>query len=189
MVLRAMADQPAVRPTLVALVGEGNAPQRKMALYCLRDLGTGDAEELAAARRALGDREPGVRLAAIAMLAARAPRAAAADVAACVRDADPGVRRAAAATLGALGVRDAVIVDALTAASRSDDASLARAAAGALRRLAELTGQGPGMQPGPPRLSSPRRRGPPPAPSRSSARPRRGARRCGTVRRRCCRPR
>jgi HEAT repeat protein len=115
---------------------------RKMVLYCLRDLR--DPGTMTAAGRLLADADVGVRLAALAAVAAVGPeqasaadrRRAAHDVAAALaHDPDPGVRRAAAATLGKLGVGEPAVADVLRAAAAASDASLARAAAGSLRAL------------------------------------------------------
>jgi len=136
-VLLAMRDEPTLVPRLVALAGDGNPVQRKMALYCLRDLDAGGAEPAAAARRALDDPDAGVRLAALAAalrLGGDAHTLAAA-VAARLDDADAGVRRAAAATLGRLGVANDVVRAALARAIDGDDAALARAARAARTRL------------------------------------------------------
>src|SRR5262249_37316041 len=68
-VLRGLAGREALVPRLCALVGRGNPAQRKMALYCLRDLDARTPAVEAAAHDALDDAEPNVRLAAIATLA------------------------------------------------------------------------------------------------------------------------
>lgn len=124
-------------PTLRGCLRSANPRQRKMALYCLRDLraaGDGLDGELTAA---LDDPDPGVRLAAMAALVAlAADRAAAAPrLARRLDDPDAGVRRAAAASLGRLGVRDAVGVAALRRACTSGDGALVRAASRALAML------------------------------------------------------
>jgi HEAT repeat protein len=121
---------------LVALARDGNAAQRKMALYCLRDLAVGTADVLERARRGLDDVDVGVRLGAMAALARlAAPADAARAIVGRLTDADAGVRRTAAATLGRLGTADAAIVGALTAAAEADDPVLARTARRALDRL------------------------------------------------------
>ena len=132
-----MRDAPGLVRTLADLAARGTGPQRKMALYCLRDLDAmaADAERIAVA--ALGDPDVGVRLAALSTLPAVAiDRAAAARRAASsLDDPDAGVRRAAAAALGKLGVESEEAVTALRAVLPSADPSLRRAAAAALRRL------------------------------------------------------
>ena len=122
---------------LLALSGSESAAQRKMALYCLRDLGAASPEAEVALHAALADPDPGVRLAGMAALARLAAdrEAAAGRVAALLADADAGVRRAAAATLGRLGVASPAVLTALRRARAGDDPSLARAAGGALDAL------------------------------------------------------
>jgi len=124
-------------PALVALAAEGNAAQRKMALYCLRDLVVRTPAALARVRERLEDGDVGVRLAAMAALARlAAPAAAAAALVARLVDDDAGVRRTAAATLGRLGVGGEAVVAGLRAAAAADDPVLARAA----RRALDLVG-------------------------------------------------
>lgn len=137
-ILVAMAPStPVVVPALIALAGSGNAAQRKMALYCLRDLDVGTSEALARVHERLADDDVGVRLGAMAALARLAPALVAASaIAERLADADAGVRRTAAATLGRLGVADAPVVDALRAVIESDDAMLARTAQRAVDKLA-----------------------------------------------------
>src|SRR5947199_72684 len=115
-------------------------PQRKMALYCIRDLGapSTDAEGVAAA--ALGDPDVGVRLAALSTLPAVAVDRVTASrrLLSLLEDPDGGVRRAAAVALGELGTNSEEVVAALRAAAASEDASLKRAAERALRRLGRM---------------------------------------------------
>lgn len=122
---------------LRGLLRDGNTAQRKMALYCLRDLAptpVGVDPELAAA---LADPDAPVRLAAMAALARLGvDRAAVARaLTPLLDDADVGVRRAAAATLGRVGVGNEQVRAALARAAAGDDPPLARAAAAALTRL------------------------------------------------------
>ncbi len=122
---------------LRALVRTGNVAQRKMALYCLRDVQpppVGLEDEL---RAALGDEASVVRLAAMAALArlGRDRAVVSRVLVPLLEDADLGVRRATAATLGRLGAADASVRDALARAATSTDAALAKAASNALTRL------------------------------------------------------
>ena len=132
-----LADRVEVLEGLRRLLPSGNAAQRKMALYCLRDLDVRAAEVDAAIVRCLADEDRDVQLAAVSSLARLATdRSAAAEQLIRALDAtEPGLRRAAAAGLGALGERSAPVLAALERARTSADASLARAAAGALRQL------------------------------------------------------
>lgn len=138
---RIARNDPALLADLRGALADPSPTLRKMVLYCLRDLrepGTSTA-----ARALLADADAGVRLAALAALTAAVGGVAdddvrrTADRVAAVLESDPdaGVRRAAAAALGRLGVAEPPIHEALRAATRSADASLARAASGALRAL------------------------------------------------------
>ena len=138
LVVRAIRHRPELGETLRPLVRAASALQRKMALYCLRDLGgtpTVDATLIAAA---LADADAAVRLAAMSAAVAIFPHTAeAADLLApLLGDVEPGVRRAAAATLGQLGVTTPAVHARLTCATTSGDAMLERTARQALSRLA-----------------------------------------------------
>jgi HEAT repeat protein len=132
-----LRDRVMLVESLRALAGSGNAAQRKMALYCLRDLDARTPEVEQAVLCALGDDDRDVRLAAVAALARLAgDRGAAAErLVHALERGDERLRRAAAAALGTLGERSAPVVAALRAAAASPDPSLRRAAEGALRRL------------------------------------------------------
>jgi HEAT repeat protein len=122
---------------LCALLCTGNAAQRKMAVYCLRDLDARSPAVEQALCVALDDADAGVRLAALSTVARLATdrAAVAARLITLLDDADAGVRRAAAAALGTLGERSPTVLAALRVAVGSPDPSLERAAAGALRLL------------------------------------------------------
>ena len=136
-VVRLQHERAALVESLRALVASGNAAQRKMALYCLRDLEARTPAVEQAVLHALGDANRDVRLAAVATLArlARDRGAAAAKLVHALETGDERVRRAAAAALGSLGERSGPVLAALGAASASPDPSLRRAAKGALRQL------------------------------------------------------
>ena len=121
---------------LYRIVSAGTSLQRKMGLYCLRDLNACGAEMERAVKTRLGDEEPGVRLAALATVGrcARSVAVVEATVDMLDRDRDPGVRRAAAVALGSCD-DVACSRDALTRAMTSVDADLRRAAARALERF------------------------------------------------------
>ena len=125
---------------LLALVREGNPAARKMALYCIRDLGACGSEVLDAAAIASHDDDTHVRLSALALLAASFTTSAAAAALALERlesDRDEGVRRAAAVALGNMRSVSAQVTDSLKrAAANVSDNSLARAARAALDRIA-----------------------------------------------------
>ena len=123
---------------LLRLAANGNAAQRKMTLYCLRDLRVVTKEAEAAARAALVDADAGVRLAALAALPHLVSecRAVAGWVLPLADDADPGVRRAAIITIGMLGLRTAEIEAVVrNAAQRVSDPGLRRAAERAMKML------------------------------------------------------
>lgn len=128
-----------IRERLIAFGASSDRNARKMALYCIRDLGLRGADLLAVGERALGDSDVHVRLAALAVLTglADASDAAATLALRCLEsDSDPGVRRAAAVALGNLHSSSPRIAAALrTIAADESDESLSRAARGALERL------------------------------------------------------
>jgi HEAT repeat protein len=136
-ILRRVPERARVVAALEDLLRSGNGAQRKMSLYCLRDLGVRAPEIEQAALSALGDELREVRLAAIAWLARLATdRAAAADrMLIALAGGDPQLRRAAAAGLGLLGERSERVLGALRDACATPDPSLRRAAEGALRQL------------------------------------------------------
>jgi len=136
-ILLGVRDRGAVAAGLRGLLDTGNAAQRKMALYCLRDLDVRSPDAEGAAIGALADADEGVQLAAMAALARIATDrgVAAVHLVSALETASERVRRAAAAALGVLGERTPTVVAALEAAAASPDAALARAAAGALRAL------------------------------------------------------
>jgi len=127
----------AVVAGLLPLLQTGNPPQRKMALYCLRDLATPNDAIDDGALAALDDPDMGVRLAAMATLARLAhdrPRVAEKLIRA-MGAADPREQRAAAAALGDLGIRSDAVRAALEAGAATDDVSLRRAAKRSLRKF------------------------------------------------------
>ncbi|HVN86669.1 MAG TPA: HEAT repeat domain-containing protein [Candidatus Binatia bacterium] len=129
---------PAVVPDVLRLVTQGNDAQRKMALYCLRDLRVISNAAADAALAALSDAEIAVRLAALTVLPDLVPdrHAAVAGVLRLIHDPIPGVRRAAVTVLGDLGQSTPEVVAVLRGAAKSDDAAHRRAAERALRLLA-----------------------------------------------------
>ncbi|MFI5395873.1 MAG: HEAT repeat domain-containing protein [Candidatus Binatia bacterium] len=132
-----MKGEAAVVDALRSLLHNGDAWQRKMAVYCLRDLDARSPEIEAALRAALSHTHVGVRLAAIsglARLACDRPLIAH-ELIAMLDDADSGVRRAAAAALGTLGEHAECVMAALRHAAGSADQSLRRAAERSLRLL------------------------------------------------------
>jgi HEAT repeat protein len=133
-IIRSLPVQPDIVSELRALARAASPLQRKMALYCLRDLSaqaSGLDDELLAALR---DDTPAVRLAALSAVTAlaRDRRAAARAVTERLDDESAGVRRAAAAALGRLGPVEPAVIEALRRARDGADPALTRAAASAL---------------------------------------------------------
>ena len=124
---------------LVELSGSGTAKQKRMALYCLRDLQLQDAAILEALLAASRDSEPTVRVAAVTSLKRRdsvGPRVRNRLLDLFLTDQDVRVCNAAAITLAQLGSPSENFVRALRAtAAESDNARLKRAALAALSLL------------------------------------------------------
>jgi len=135
-------DRAGAIAALRRLVDEADAVRRRMALYCLRDLGDRSPELERSIVVALADPAWEVRLAAVSALARLALDrvTAARHLLESLSADDSRVRRAAAIALGTLGERSPAVVAGLEAATRSDDPSLARAATAALARLREPDG-------------------------------------------------
>jgi HEAT repeat protein len=133
-ILRAQPGLSGLPAALRGALGSGNPLQRKMALYCLRDLGVRDAGLEPRLVAALDDPDTGVRLAAMSALVGLVTDrpGAARGLVRRLDDADAGVRRAAAAALGRLGVDDAPTRAALDRACGAGDPALTRAATRAL---------------------------------------------------------
>ncbi len=124
---------------LIELAERGNLNARKMALYCLRDVGGPRDALLAVAERCCGDHHILLKMAALSLLT-RIPdggeRAAALAIRLLQGDPDGGVRRCAAVALGHLGNRSSLVTEALTRAVNAEgDIYMKRAAEGALHRL------------------------------------------------------
>ncbi len=133
----------AVSNQLIALAHGGNLSARKMALYCLRDVGGPPEELLAVAESCCGDHQSLLKMAALALIArVENPGDRAATLAIRLLESDPdgGVRRCAAVALGHLGNRSPRVTEALTrAANIEGDIYMKRAAHGALGRLGAIT--------------------------------------------------
>ncbi len=137
-VLRLATQHPSVIAELIRWARTGNAVQRRMALYCLRDLAQTGAEAIAVYRASLHDPDPMVRLGSLSCLGKlRVAAVESQEILLGMLEADPdlGVRRATAVTLGQLGNSTAQVVAALTRATHSGDVGLSKAAVGALGKL------------------------------------------------------
>lgn len=129
----------AVSKLLIDLAEHGNLNARKMALYCLRDVGGPRDELLAVAENCCGDHHTLLKMAALSLLARihdDNDRAAALAIRLLQGDPDGGVRRCAAVALGHIGNRSLFVTDALRhAANAQGDIYMKRAAERALTRL------------------------------------------------------
>ena len=123
---------------LIELSANGTANQKRMALYCIRDLSLSDAASLAALLNGLCDANPTVRVAAAICLKQRA------DLndndknlllKTYLEDADSRVRNAAAIVLAHLGSPSEEFVIALREASESDNRESRKTAGAALDLL------------------------------------------------------
>jgi HEAT repeat protein len=142
-ILRLATQHSQVIEEMQQLARAGNAVQRRMALYCLRDLAHTGPGAQAVYVTSLGDSDPMVRLAGLSCLGKLklgAPEARATLLRLLETDPDLGIRRATAVALGQLGDSAPAVIEALTRAARSDDAALRKAAAGALGRLQSSAG-------------------------------------------------
>jgi HEAT repeat protein len=138
-VLRLAEQHPRIVEEMLRLASSGNPVQRRMALYCLRDLGRTDADAQVVYLASLSDPDPMVRLSGLSCLGKL--RLASAEARTSLlrlleTDSDLGVRRATAVALGHLGDSTPAVIEALTRAARLDDVGLSKAAAGALEKLA-----------------------------------------------------
>src|SRR6266849_2287693 len=137
-ILRLAQQHPRVIAEMLRLAGTGNTVQRRMTLYCLRDLGQAGPDAQTVYLAGLSDPDPMVRLGGLSCLGKlRLVSAEALTLLVRLLEADPdlGVRRATAVTLGQFGSFTPAVIEALTAASQSDDVGLSKAAAGALKKL------------------------------------------------------
>lgn len=138
LLVRIAHRETAVVPLLIGLCETGSANQKRMALYCLRDLALMDAESRAAMLKALNDKEPTVRVTAVTSLKVRT------DVDATVRqklltsylcDTDDRVKNAVAVTLASLGSPDEEFLRALHEASLTGNGQIKKSADAALKML------------------------------------------------------
>ena len=127
-----------VAHAMIQLVRTGNAVQRRMALYCLRDLKQTDQAAQEAYLTSLRDEDPMVRLGGLSCLG-KLRLTSGAIREAMIRlleyDPDLGVRRSAAMTCGQIGDTDTYIVEALQRTAQSADSSLRKVSTGALGKL------------------------------------------------------
>ncbi len=138
LLVRIAQSEAAVIPLLIELCETGSANQKRMALYCLRDLALNDDESRGAMVQALNDPEPSVRVAAVTSLKVRT------DVDAAVRqklltvylqDSDDRVKNVVAVTLASLGTPAEEFTRALNEASVSGNGQIKKSAEAALKIL------------------------------------------------------
>src|SRR5437867_4436756 len=123
---------------LVELSKTGTANQKRMALYCIRDLALSDSVSLAALREALGDTDPTVRVAAAICLKLRSDLDDAGKtllLQVYLTDTELKVRNTAAVALANLGSPAPEFLNALRTASESDNGQVRKAAITALALL------------------------------------------------------
>jgi len=135
---RIAKDNPDLIPLLIQLCATGSDNQKRMALYCLRDLTLSDTASLTASVAALRDNEPTVRVAAAICLKTRSDiDAAGRDTLLRVysSDAESRVRHAAAIALANLGSPAAEFLSALRINSESENEQTKKAAVAALGLL------------------------------------------------------
>jgi hypothetical protein len=123
---------------LLALSAGGTVNQRRMAIYCIRDLQFTDDASMRALLAAARDEEPTVRVAALTSLKSRSDVGAAARRQLLERfenDEDGRVRNASAVILAQLGAPDEAFIRALQQAAQSSDPRARKAALAALDLL------------------------------------------------------
>jgi HEAT repeat protein len=133
----AKKPEPAVAAHLIELLHSGSPTQRRMAVYCLRDIGAEESLRVAL-QHALADSDPLVRVAAVTSL--KAFPGIGGDVAdqllrLVAEDLDSRVRASAALALAHVGAPSKKILAALNDAIQSPDTKLAKAARAALEIL------------------------------------------------------
>jgi HEAT repeat protein len=128
----------AVIELLIELCRNGTTNQKRMALYCLRDLALSDPASLEAMLSSLSDADATVRVAAVTSLKNRTDgtdRVRAALLQNYLTDADIKVRNAAAVTLAQIGSPSEEFLIALRQATQNDNRQARKAAAIALELL------------------------------------------------------
>ena len=127
-----------ITPLLLELLKIGTATQRRLAVYCLRDLGIGEETRLDGVLQALRDPDPLVRVAAVTSLKTR-PEVGKVGLDLILHlfleDPDSRVQHVAAITLAKIGAPTDEIRTALRDAGRGRDPRLRKAAAAALELL------------------------------------------------------
>jgi HEAT repeat protein len=138
LLVRIAKEESAIANRLIELCAAGTGNQKRMALYCVRDLALSDSVSLAALVEALRDSDPTVRVAAAISLKPRPDLDDSAKeilLRVYLNDTDPKVRHAVAITLANLGPPSAEFSSALKKNSESKDRQTRKAAIMALDML------------------------------------------------------
>ena len=138
LLVRLANSDPEISRQLLRLCASGNALQRRMAIYCLRDLKSQDAAATKVFCRALSDPDPLVRIAGTAGLKTKTHldlREKDALLTVFLEDPDNRVRSVAAVTLAQTGRPSEDFLRALNRAESSDNEQLKRAASAAMALL------------------------------------------------------
>jgi HEAT repeat protein len=133
----ARVDRPIVE-SLLRLCMAGTPTQRRLAVYCVRDLNLQDAASREAVLQALRDSDPLVRIAAAGSLKRTAGLHRESDdmlLEVFLNDPDARVRSVAAITLAQRGFSSEVFFQALERAGNGENAEVVRAARAALELL------------------------------------------------------
>jgi HEAT repeat protein len=138
LLIRVAKVEDAIVQRLMQLSATGTANQKRMALYCMRDLALSDPASQSALLRALGDSDATVRVAAAICLRLR-PDLDASGKHVLLRtygnDAEAKVRHTAAIALAHLGEPTAEFLAALTKNRESEDRETRKAALAAMELL------------------------------------------------------
>ena len=138
LLIRLAKTEGGVAGLLLELSHSGTVNQKRMAVYCIRDLRLSDGPSLDALLAASRDAEPTVRVAAVTSLKIRSDAGVLARerlLELFLTDKDVRVCNAAAITLAQLGSPSKAFVAALRAAEDSQNAPLRKAASAALAVL------------------------------------------------------
>ncbi len=138
LLVRLGKSRPETFSLLVNVLRAGTPTQRRMGVYCLRDMELKDPISLQALLAALRDPEPLVRVAAVTSLSRR-PEIGREEksflLELFLNDPDSRVRYSTAMTLAQLGEPSGTFLQALTKARESEDPHLRKVADGALQLL------------------------------------------------------
>lgn len=138
LLVRLVKNEPEILRRVLQLCATGNGLQRRMAIYCLRDLNLQDTASAQVFSRALSDPDPLVRIAGAAGLKTTSHldvREQDALLTVFLEDLDNRVRSVAAITLAQRGTPSEELLRALNRAESSESEQLKRAASAALALL------------------------------------------------------